>query len=136
MKLKYSAVEKVRSNIMKIQENTCKLCGASFGPKGKKPALDHDHTTGCIRDVLCLHCNGMLGKVENAARRAVGKTGSPIWWLTEVAYYLTRHKTPQWNGHGTALVYPTHKTEEDKRLARLEKAKKKRRDAKALQKVK
>lgn len=136
-KLKHSEVEIVRTALMKQGSNLCALCYLPFGPKGKKPALDHDHKTGYIRDVLCLHCNGMLGKIENAAQRAVGKDQPLLWWLANVSEYLTKFAKPHYAlpGVRTGLVYPTHKTPEDKRLARLAKAKKKRALAKTMKKV-
>lgn len=119
------------------QRHICPICREKFAPKGKRPALDHDHKTGYIRGVLCIWCNGMLGKVENAAQRAVGKTGNLRPWLAEAAAYLEKHERPAYAiaGVRTGLVYPTHKTPEDKRLARLEKAKKKRALAKTMKKV-
>lgn len=125
MKLKYSQVETVRVKILLSQERKCLMCLAPLGTSTKKrPALDHDHNTGYIRGVLCLYCNGMLGKVENASRRAVGKTGDSLAWLHRVVDYLDLHKTPAWSAPGRrGLIYPTHKTPEDKRLATLAKAK-------------
>jgi len=141
-KLTYSQVETVRLALMKQGSNLCALCYGKFGTPAlsgnrRRPALDHNHKTGYVRDVLCLHCNGMLGKVENASQRAVGKDEPLLWWLTNVVEYLTKHATPQYQiaGVRTGLIYPTHKTPEDKRLARLEKAKKKRAQAKIMKKV-
>jgi len=137
VKIKHSDTERVRVALMKMQSNRCCLCGDAFGPKGLRPALDHDHKTGYIRGVLCLWCNGMLGKVANAAQRAVGRTGNRAPWVEAVAQYLTKHATPAYAVPGvrTGLIYPTHKTPEDKRLARLEKAKKKRKQARIMKKV-
>ena len=87
----------------------------------KKPCLDHDHTTGYIRDVLCLNCNGVEGKIFNLARRAKAKK-TPIEWLHRLVKYYARHETPQHGG----LFHPTHKTPEEKRLARNAKARKRR----------
>jgi hypothetical protein len=94
------------------------------GTRGKKPALDHDHETGYIRDVLCLNCNGMEGKVFNRARRA--NKGGELEWLKNLVSYLERHSTPQHGGY----IHPTYKTEEEKRLARNKRARQKRARAK------
>lgn len=87
----------------------------------KKPALDHDHTTGYIRDVLCLNCNGIEGKIHNLARRGGGSRGS-YDFIRALIRYWERHEKPQHGG----LFHPTHKTEEEKRLARNAKARKRR----------
>ena len=92
----------------------------------KKPALDHDHITGYIRDVLCLNCNGMEGKVFNLARRGAGKSKSPMEWLKALLEYHVRHETPQHGG----ILHNTHKTAEEKRLATNAKARRKRASAK------
>jgi len=131
-------LEKVRVAILGMQKGVCPLCLGEIGPGKKKPAMDHDHQTGYLRGVLCLYCNGMLGKVENASRKAAGKHNDNLWWLANALEYLLKHNTPQWSVPGVrwGLIYPTHKTPEDKRLKRLEKAKAKRRKAAALKKVK
>ena len=141
LKLKHSQVETVRVKIMVEQAQRCLLCGEKFGLKGKKPALDHDHKTGYIRQVLCLWCNGMLGKVENAAQRAVGKNGDLLPWLERATAYLTDHEIPHWGiqaieGQRRGLIHPTFKTAEDKRLVRLASAKRRRSTAAAMRKVK
>jgi hypothetical protein len=80
----------------------------------------------------------MLGKVENASQRAVGKDGDLKPWLARAYGYLVRHTVPHWSvaGERRGLLHPTFKTAEDKRLARLVKAKERRRKAAAIQKVK
>ncbi len=138
IKIKHSQIEAVRVKLMVGQAQRCLLCGEKFGLKGKRPALDHNHRTGYIRQVLCLWCNGMLGKVENAAQRAVGKEGNLIYWLERASLYLKDHEIPHWSYDGVrrVLIHPTFKTAEDKRLDRLAAAKKRRRTAAAMRKVK
>jgi len=140
VKVRPKELERVRCAITNIQGGKCGLCGQAVTPgAAKRPAMDHNHSTGYIRGVLCLYCNGMLGKIENASIKA-GRAGRipPLEWLRLVAEYLNKHSTPAWSieGQRWGLIYPTHKTPEDKRLARLEKAKAKRRKAAALKKVK
>ena len=116
-RLKASQVPLVRNKLLEKQKHKCPLCGGVMkGAKGKKPALDHDHVTGYIRDVLCLNCNGMEGKVFNRARRA--HKDNEIQWLENLVAYLKRHSTPQHGGY----FHHTHKTAEEKRLARNKKA--------------
>lgn len=97
----------------------CPLCTGALRANSKKtPALDHDHTTGYLRDVLCLNCNGIEGKIHNLARRAKGDLAVAGWLSNLIAYYQ-RHSTPQHGG----VLHHTHKTPEEKRLQALAKAK-------------
>jgi hypothetical protein len=50
--------------MIKEQENKCKIC--SRPPSGKRPlAIDHCHTTGRVRGLLCYRCNLGLAFVES-----------------------------------------------------------------------
>ena len=50
---------------LKAQDGVCAICGG-LCKSGKRLAVDHNHTTGKIRDLLCGNCNGGLGKfLEN-----------------------------------------------------------------------
>jgi len=47
------------------QGGCCKICGADDPAKSNKKAkffsVDHCHTTGQVRGLLCLHCNTFIG---------------------------------------------------------------------------
>ena len=44
------------------QENKCAICGMVYeGSMRKRFAVDHDHTTGLIRGLLCSGCNTGIG---------------------------------------------------------------------------
>ncbi len=48
---------------------TCEACG-SAEPKSKRGwATDHNHKTGILRGIICLHCNVALGKVDDNIER-------------------------------------------------------------------
>ena len=119
-RIKTAQVAPLRAKLLKAQGYKCPLCGNGMKGGQKKPALDHDHNTGYIRDVLCLNCNGMEGKVFNLARRC--GAGKEVEWITNWLEYQRRHSDPQHGG----ILHHTHKTAEEKRLAKNAKARKKR----------
>lgn len=117
-KLTYSQVAPVRANILLKQSGCCVLCGR----KPRTPCLDHCHTNGWVRGVLCSGCNAMLGKLENnRARYGLGDDATFFKFLARVGVYLSQHKLGPTN-----LLHPTYKTEDEKRLARNARARKSR----------
>ena len=46
---------------LKEQDNGCAICGKTSVEEGKRLSVDHDHETGQIRGLLCMHCNLGLG---------------------------------------------------------------------------
>lgn len=127
-KITHAEIAAMRARLLLAQKNKCPLCGGGMGASKalKNPALDHDHTTGVIRDVLCVNCNGMEGKALGIAKRGGGANGY-IEWVRNLLAYWERHQTP---AHGP-LLHPTHKTEAEKRLRANELARKRRAAAKA-----
>lgn len=126
-RIKASQVAQVREALLKHQGYRCVLCNESLKANSKKnPVLDHDHQTGFLRDVLCRNCNGMEGKVFNLARRAKASM-TELEWLRRLISYYEKHETPQYGG----VLHYTHRTEEEKRLARNKKARLRRAKAKA-----
>jgi hypothetical protein len=66
-----------------LQDFKCKIC-FSKNKSGKKLAVDHDHATGKIRDLLCSSCNSALGLLKE-----------DIDILANMIEYLKRHKNEQ-----------------------------------------
>lgn len=84
--------------------------------------VDHCHKTGEIRGVLHRGVNALLGKIENNHKRYGVAHPMMVAMAANLGQYLSETTTY------TGLVYPTHKTEEEKRerrnkLARLRRAK-------------
>lgn len=52
-------------NLMKSQEHKCALCTKHRDEFDKDFAVDHCHTTGKIRGLLCQECNLGLGKFKD-----------------------------------------------------------------------
>lgn len=134
-KLSRAQVAPARELLLKKQNYKCALCKCDFREqtlKGRKrvpkykPALDHCHTTGFVRAVLCVNCNGREGEIWNRARRCM-RDGTAVEWTEGLVAYWKLHSTPQ-----TAYIHPDHQSEDDKRLARNAKERKKRANAKAL----
>lgn len=47
------------------QDNKCAVCRAPLSFEPKRPAVDHDHTSGQIRGLLCEACNQGLGNFRD-----------------------------------------------------------------------
>lgn len=61
------------------QDNKCAICNKEC-ITGKRLAVDHDHETGAIRDLLCSNCNQGLGKFQDSPQL-----------LDKAAEYLRKH---------------------------------------------
>lgn len=72
--------------ILAYQGGVCYACKCSEPVKGRRLSVDHDHTTGLVRGLLCSRCNPLFGKIENAYKRyGLGKVEG-----LNVAMLLTR----------------------------------------------
>lgn len=58
------------------QGGVCAICGEPERNR-KYLSVDHDHTTGCVRGLLCHLCNALLGQA-----------GDDAWRLRSAADYL------------------------------------------------
>lgn len=115
-KLTRVELKRVELTLIKRQGGKCPLCEQRFGARGG-PVVDHCHTTGAVRAILCRTCNGGEGKIKNGAVRYGRGLDNYIQWLSNLVDYLKHHSE-----NPSSLMYPSHKTEDDKRLARNKKA--------------
>lgn len=53
-------------NLLKSQKGLCKICKE----KPKRIVIDHCHTTGLVRGLLCVRCNSCLGWYEKYLKEA------------------------------------------------------------------
>lgn len=114
-RLKVSEVSVIRERMVVSQGGRCAICSLPI----KRPCLDHDHSTGAVRAACCSGCNALLGKIENNYKR-YGVT-SIAAFCGGVAGYLGKHSI-----NITGYLHPSHKSEDEKRVARNTKARKKR----------
>jgi hypothetical protein len=83
LKRKYGITEAERDEMIASQMGVCPICLSA-------PAahVDHCHTTGRVRGVLCFNCNSALGKLRDdtdAMRRATAYLEGKVWKPTLVA---------------------------------------------------
>lgn len=119
-RLTNSMVAMVRAKTLAEQKGKCAICQINVVAEQKLPTLDHDHTTGVCRGVLCNNCNGLEGKVINLANRAK-RNETPLEWLKRLVEYLTHHQVNR-----TSMLHPTHKSLDEKRILTNKKARVKR----------
>ena len=55
--------------MMDWQGGKCKICGRQFGAGVLQDVIDHDHSTGLIRGLLCHNCNLGLGSFSDDPAR-------------------------------------------------------------------
>lgn len=66
LKRKYNLSIEEYETLIESQNNSCKVCGthARNNIKGKL-YIDHCHTTGKVRGLLCMKCNSALGLLND-----------------------------------------------------------------------
>lgn len=73
------------ANMIATQGNRCAICGESPDPNGIKAAsrlhVDHDHSTGQVRQLLCNNCNRGIGYLKD----------DPVL-VRAAADYIERHR--------------------------------------------
>lgn len=47
-----------------LQEGKCAICHKHQTDNGRRLAVDHEHSTGKIRNLLCQYCNTALGLLQ------------------------------------------------------------------------
>ena len=61
---KFKVTEQEIENVW--YKTSCDICGMPFG--NRRYAIDHCHTTGKIRGLLCSQCNSGLGMFKDSAK--------------------------------------------------------------------
>lgn len=69
LKKEYGMTVEDYDRMLKKQDNKCAICGTDK-PAGKgKLYIDHNHTTNQVRDLLCIHCNNLIGHCFESKER-------------------------------------------------------------------
>lgn len=61
LKQRYNTTPEEYELMFNAQSGNCKICNTNQSQLTKRLAVDHCHTTGKIRGLLCSSCNCMLG---------------------------------------------------------------------------
>jgi hypothetical protein len=62
-----------------LQDGKCAICHVDFSLLKNSPPIDHDHTTGKVRGLLCSNCNTALGLMKDD----MGRLQEAIDYLAE-----------------------------------------------------
>tara|TARA_R110000851_G_scaffold317339_1_gene480797 strand:+ start:25507 stop:25929 length:423 start_codon:yes stop_codon:yes gene_type:complete len=106
----------VRAKLQKKQNNRCLICQRDL--RRLRAVLDHCHTTGFIRGVLCNNCNGIEGKISGLLNRLdVGKIGFDQVIINMASLRHPDNLKKKW-------VHPHAETLVEQKTRRLKRAKK------------
>jgi hypothetical protein len=81
LKTQYNMTREQHNKMLSFQNHKCAICGIDEKEAVKqKLYVDHCHTTGNIRELLCHSCNAALGLMKDS-----------IQILTKAIAYLDKH---------------------------------------------
>lgn len=69
LKKNYNITPEVYYKMIEDQNNSCACCGQSAEIFKRGLHVDHDHTTGRVRGLLCTECNPGLGYFQDSIER-------------------------------------------------------------------
>jgi hypothetical protein len=64
LKNKYNLTLDQYNKMLSDQNNSCKVCNTHESKLTRKLSVDHCHTTGKVRGMLCSACNTSLGQLK------------------------------------------------------------------------
>lgn len=83
--VRYGITPEDLTRMLAVQSGCCAICGDPPKPDGVRAAsrlhVDHDHETGAVRELLCNHCNRMVGAARDRPEL-----------LRAAAAYIERHR--------------------------------------------
>ena len=63
---KYGLTQSQYNDLLARQGGHCAICVVAECPTGRSFAVDHDHSTGKVRGLLCSNCNQAIGKLKDS----------------------------------------------------------------------
>lgn len=63
---KYNLTKEEYKNIYDRQQGLCKICQTDLESFNRRPHVDHCHSTGKVRGILCYACNTGLGNFKDS----------------------------------------------------------------------
>jgi len=79
----YGITTKDFDDMLSDQCGRCAICGTHF-ESSRTTHIDHNHTTGKVRSLLCQHCNHLLGKAKDS-----------VQILENAVHYLKYHQSKE-----------------------------------------
>lgn len=80
--------------MLKDQKGHCAICKEKLD-ENKRLDIDHDHNTGEVRGLLCMHCNLLIGhardnpEILRQAAKYLDKGGHPSRFFVEGGRLIT-----------------------------------------------
>lgn len=68
-KVRYKISIEEYEQMLVFQNKKCQICDETLEPK--KTVVDHCHTTGAVRGLLCYNCNNAIGFLKENIRAAL-----------------------------------------------------------------
>ena len=65
LKLRYGLTYEQWEKLRKLEKFACMICGLTESEMGKKLDVDHCHSSGKVRGVLCNPCNRVIGMARD-----------------------------------------------------------------------
>jgi hypothetical protein len=62
---RYGIGEAEYLTMLVLQDCFCGICGRDFAEYHGRLCVDHDHSTGVVRGLLCLNCNAGIGQLQD-----------------------------------------------------------------------
>ena len=74
LKYKYGITKEAYETIFRNQSGVCAICSRQ-NLDGKRLCVDHNHTTGTVRGLLCRQCNYFIGCINESKESAAKLLG-------------------------------------------------------------